>query len=162
MKRTGFTIVELLVVIAVIGILASIATVSYLGSIDDANDAKIRSTVKTAGDAIQLNEMQQNARITGEGKFNVANGVDTLVPANLKYGYRNELKSKNAADSDSVLLFRNCGDGGGGFAIYASLNRPTAEDISNFNAIRTTCGHTSVQVPGPNPPTPLYNYAQIF
>lgn len=161
MKRTGFTIVELLVVIAVIGILASTTTVSYLGSIDDANDTKIRSTVKTAGDAIQLNEMQNNARITGTGKFNVANGVDTLVPANLKYGYRNEIKSKNVADSDSVFLFYNCGDGGGGFVIYASLNRPTAEDKSNFSTIRTRCAQTSGQVPGPDT-NPGYNYAQIF
>lgn len=161
MIRNGFTVVELLVVIAVIGILALITTNSYLTSVDEANDSKIRSTVKTAGDAIQLNEMQKNTRITGTGKFNVANGVDTLVPANLKYGYRNELKSKNVADTNSVLLFYNCSDGGGGFVIYASLNQPTTEDKSNFSAIRTRCTQTSVQVPGPDA-NPGYNYAQIF
>ena len=62
MKQRGFTIVELVVVIVVIGILAAITIVSYRGVQQDGMDTKIRSIVKTAGDAISLKESKGGSR----------------------------------------------------------------------------------------------------
>jgi prepilin-type N-terminal cleavage/methylation domain-containing protein len=159
MKMRGFTIVELLVVIVVIGILAAIVVVSYNGVQQNGMDAKIRSVVKTAGDAIALKEGRGES-FTGFGFFTVANGVDSLVPTYLKTGYRDGVKSRNMSNSDQIFKVYRCGDGSGAIAIYASLNNPTDEDIATFNKIRGTtttgCRQTTTQVPA------TYNYAQVF
>ena len=51
-KQTGFTIVELLIVIVVIGILAAITIVAYNGVQDRANKAKISSDIRQITSAI--------------------------------------------------------------------------------------------------------------
>jgi type II secretion system protein G len=52
-KRTGFTIVELIVVIAVIGILAGIMLVSYAASENRARDASRQSSMKEIRAALE-------------------------------------------------------------------------------------------------------------
>lgn len=158
--KKAFTIVELMVVIVVIAILASIVIVSYNWMQDDAMDTKIRSVVKTAGDGLALSEGQTGSRVSGTGVFNIANGMDTLVPKYLKTGYRDGLKSKNATSANNIFRWYPCADGGGGFVIYASLNNPTSEDTAAFTKIRTACGNTATQAPTTS--DPQYNYAQLF
>lgn len=53
-KQSGFTIVELLIVIVVIGILAAIALVSYNGVQVKAQNAKIAADVSTLSQAVVL------------------------------------------------------------------------------------------------------------
>ena len=161
MKHKGFTIVELIVVIVVIAILASITLVSYNFAKYDAMDARIRSTVRTAGDALALYESNnKGARVDGTGVFSVTNGMDTLIPAYLRTGYRDGITSKNATAADSIFRWYPCNDGSGGFVIYASLNSPTSDDTATFTTLRAACGHTATQAPSSGNPT--YNYAQIF
>ncbi len=159
MKHKGFTIIELLVVIAVIAVLASIVIVSYGFMRGDSMDAKIKTVVKTAGDALALKEGQTGTRTDiGTGFFNGSNGMDSLVPKYLKQGYRDGLESKRVSDPNRLLAWFNCNDGGGGFVIYASLNNPTADDTAKFNKYKLACGQNG---------HPLfaydeYNYAQVF
>ena len=161
MKHKGFTIVELIVVIVVIAILASITLVSYNFAKYDAMDARIRSTVRTAGDALSLYESNnKGARVTGTGVFSATNGMDTLIPAYLRTGYRDGITSKNATAADSIFRWYPCNDGIGGFVIYASLNSPTSDDTATFTTLRAACGHTATQAPSSGNPT--YNYAQVF
>lgn len=160
MKHKGFTIVELIVVIAAIAILASIAIVSYAFVIGDSMDAKIKSTVKTAGDALTLYENKNGSRVTALGYFNNANGMDKLVPTYLKTGYRDGITSANSTTANNIFRWYNCPDASSGFVIYASLNNPTADDIATFQKIRTSCGHTATQAPDTG--NPSYNYAQTF
>ncbi len=61
--RSGFTIVELLIVVVVIAILAAITIVSYSGIAASAREAALKSDLKTA--STQLNA----ERITGGGGF---------------------------------------------------------------------------------------------
>ena len=161
MKQKGFTIVELIVIIVVIAILVAITIVSYNGVQRSGMDAKIRSTVKTAGDGIALKEGRNEARPT-QGYFNVSGGVDTLVPTYLKTGYRDGITSVNATNSINILKMYSCADGGSGFVIYASLNNPTDEDTTSFSKIKSACGQTNSQVPSGSGVNPAYNYAQIF
>ena len=79
-RQTGFTIVELLIVMVVIAILATIGIVAYSGVRQDATDTKIRSIVKIAGDALQIYDTQKRTLPSGQGTFNNANSVDSLVP----------------------------------------------------------------------------------
>ena len=159
MKHKGFTVVELLVVIVVVVLLATITIVAYSFMREDAMDAKIRATAKTAGDALALYESQNGSRVGDTGYFSNTNGIDTLVPKYLPQGYRDGLTSKNSSAASRIFRWYSCSDGGGGFAVYASLNNPTADDLANFDKIRTACNHTTV---APNSGDPKYNYAQIF
>lgn len=160
-KHNGFTVVELLVVIVVVGILATIVIVSYGFVRDDAIDAKIKASVKAAGDAIQLAEVRRGSMITGQGTFNVAGGVDTLAPEYLKADYRSGVKSRHKPNADEVFRWYTCS--GGGFAIYASLNNPTQQDTESFRKIKAACGHNAKSELGySGAPGNGYNYAQQF
>ena len=163
MKHKGFTIVELAIVIVIIAILAAITVISYRGVQRDGMDAKIRSVVKTAGDAIALHESRTGARITGTGYFNSSNGVDTLVGSGyLKTGYRDGITSENATNANTIFRYYSCNDTIKSVVIYASLNNPTSDDTANFSKIRTACGHGSSQAPNGATNNPKYNYAQLF
>lgn len=157
MKYKGFTVVELLIVIVVIGILASITIVSYSNMRNDAMDTKIKTTVKTVGDAITLYESKSNVRPSGEGYFTVPSGVDALTPTHLKTGYRDGITGNKVGDPAEVFRWYNCGDS---FVVYASLNNPSADDISNFKKIKTVCSHSDAQAPESG--AQVYNYAQMF
>ena len=60
-KQTGFTIVELLIVIVVIGILAAIAIVAYNGVQNRANDTAVQSDIRQLASKV----MEQHA-LTGD------------------------------------------------------------------------------------------------
>lgn len=157
MKHKGFTVVELLVVIVVVGILAAITIVSYSFLRDDAMDTKIKSVVKTAGDAMLLYE-SKNPRPTSYGYFQAYGGLESnLVPDYLKRDYRDGLSSKNSSSPSSIFQWYSCGDG---FVIYASLNNPSSEDIASMQRTRTACGNSTTQVPETG--SIRYNYAQTF
>ena len=52
--QSGFTIVELLIVVVVIGILASIVVVAYTGVVGQANDAKRAAELGSIASALEL------------------------------------------------------------------------------------------------------------
>lgn len=157
MKHKGFTVVEVLIVIVVISVLATISIMSYTAVREDAADSKIRAAVKLAGDAAALRESRTGQRVAGQGGFNVANGINTLVPEYLKSDYKDGVSSKKAANAEAIFRFYNCNNGGNGYVIYASLNSPSTEDVDTFKRLRSECGHGEVQAP-----EAVYNYAQLF
>ncbi|OYX41896.1 hypothetical protein B7Y94_04400 [Candidatus Saccharibacteria bacterium 32-49-12] len=159
MKHKGFTVVELLVVIVVVVLLATITIVAYSFMREDAMDAKIRATTKTAGDALALYESQNGAKLAVGGYFSNSGGTDSLVPMYLPQGYRDGITSKNTTHTNHVFRWYTCNDGSRSIVVYASLNNPSADDLATFENIRTSCAHTTV---APNTGTPRYNYAQIF
>lgn len=164
MKHKGFTVVEIIVVIVVVAILAAISIVSYSFMREDAMDTKIRAAVKTVGDAIQLYESQNNGNrpVSGYLEFQHPGATDhLLVPRYLKQGYRDGITSKNVNQPVEIFKFYPCNDVSGGIVIYASLNNPTADDISSFDRIRTACGHTNTHAPN-TATKPTFNYAQTF
>lgn len=159
MKHKGFTLIEVLIVIAVIAVLASIAIVSYRSVRENGLDAKIRSVVKTVGDAAVLAE-SRGKQLKSFPMFSAPTGVQSLVPEYLKSDYREGVSSKKAADDEAIFRIFQCQDGGKGFVIYAALNNPTTEDIATFNRIRSACHHNDSQVPTSG--STVYSYAQLF
>lgn len=53
-RRAGFTLIEILVVIAIIGVLASIIIVSLTAATKKANNAKVKAQVEQARNAAQI------------------------------------------------------------------------------------------------------------
>lgn len=76
MKKTitGFTIVELLIVIVVIAILASISIVAYTGVQQKARDSKRKSDVAQIGKALQLYATDNGPMYTSSGCGSGGNG----------------------------------------------------------------------------------------
>lgn len=71
-RKSGFTIVELLIVIVVIGLLAAITIVAYSGIQARARDAQRRSAMDTIVRALELYKVQNNA-------YPLANSVNTIA-----------------------------------------------------------------------------------
>jgi prepilin-type N-terminal cleavage/methylation domain-containing protein len=94
MRRKGFTITELIIVITVIGILAGIVMVAYNGTLNRGNDSVVQSDLETI--AAQLESYRVNPNNPGEFPHTTAvlgtlgikatkNAYQTTAAANLIY-----------------------------------------------------------------------------
>ncbi len=59
-KRRGFSLLELMLVIAIIGVLASVAAVNVLGGQDRANKRATEATLRTLGTSIRDYKLAEN------------------------------------------------------------------------------------------------------
>tara|TARA_B100001245_G_scaffold236572_1_gene228401 strand:+ start:2281 stop:2775 length:495 start_codon:yes stop_codon:yes gene_type:complete len=60
-KHSGFTIVELLIVVVVIGILAAIVIVAYNGITSSANDAAVKSDLANMAKKLEIEKVQSGS-----------------------------------------------------------------------------------------------------
>jgi len=84
-NKTGFTIVELLIVVVVIAILASITIVSYNGIINRAHQSKLISDVASAG--MLMNVDQSASGVYPATRTAVNNGKGINDDADVKYNF---------------------------------------------------------------------------
>ena len=66
-SRSGFTIVELLIVIVVIGILAAITIVAYNGIQNKANDSAVKSDLASIGKKFEIYKVENGVYPRGSG-----------------------------------------------------------------------------------------------
>lgn len=112
MKKRGFTIVELLIVIVVVGILAAISIVAYSGIQGKARDAQRLQDIKTIQKALELYKTQYGNYPVAMGTPN-ASGWETslsgsFIPSLKSSGVVSSVPvdPKNSVTSTSVVNLR--------------------------------------------------------
>ena len=140
MKRsiTGFTIVELLIVIVVIAILAAVSVVAYTGIQNRANDSRIRAGVKQLETALRVYAQDHSLPIRGGSGSSVAvsngecsdglsgflgSGVytcsveDALISAGVLQGSLTQTLPANTYHDDDNKEFHDCEAGNASFHV---------------------------------------------
>lgn len=80
-RQTGFTVIELIVVIAVIGILAAITIVAYNGIQAEARDTQRKSDIITITKGLELYYAENRAYPTSGGSTAINSGWSTTADA---------------------------------------------------------------------------------
>lgn len=171
MRKTtsGFTIVELLIVIVVIAILAAITIVAYNGIQARASDSRILAGVNQVEKALKLWSADNGSAIKGGLNSTVASGgsactdgqngwfgsgsyictvEDTLVAAKLlPSGFSQKLPANTYYSPGSggrlALMFYSCAPAGAGkWAIYWTLQAPTASDLTSLDDTLSACSNS--------------------
>jgi type II secretion system protein G len=79
-SESGFTLVELLVVMLILGILAAIAIPSFFNQRDKARDAEAKAAAKTAQTAIETYATENNGTYTDADTADLVRIEETLGP----------------------------------------------------------------------------------
>lgn len=82
MKKKAFTLIELIVVVAIIGILATVIAVNLNGARTKARDAKRRADLKNVSTALELHyDKVETYKVANSGWSNTGEGWLSLVSA---------------------------------------------------------------------------------
>lgn len=90
-KQTGFTIVELLIVIVVIGILAAITIVAYNGIQQRAYEASLQSDLRQGAKQLALDYTLTSSYPTSLAAANSGNGLKSSNGTTYQYSYNNNV-----------------------------------------------------------------------
>lgn len=107
-KSSGFTIVELLIVIVVIGILAAIVIVAYNGIADSANDSAVQNDLKQSYSKIQQFHIMNGRFPTSQAEIN-----QNLIATKDSYGGGDNFYIYCRADNAMVAIVGRAANGNG-------------------------------------------------
>ena len=114
-SESGFTLVELLVVMLILGILAAIAIPSFFNQRDKARDADAKATAKTAQTAIETYATENNGVYTGASVDDLRRIEETLPTTGLAVTVPAPDEYTVSATSDTTNVFNVIRDDDGSF-----------------------------------------------
>jgi prepilin-type N-terminal cleavage/methylation domain-containing protein len=150
-EQKGFSLVEILVVIAIIGVIATIILMSLGGATAKARDAKRKTTLSQIGRVFSLSCFMPQA---GAGEYDIATFMPELKARYPQYAaVLNSVKDPKVG-TDSETFYRYIvSDDGKACAVYANLeNKDEAVTLKNISTA-TPKGGTGVYqalAAGPN------------
>lgn len=139
-SESGFTLVELLVVMLIIGLLAAIAIPAFFNQRDKAKDASAKEAVRTAQTAIETYSTDNNGSYAGAAIGLAANNLNVIEPTLNDVGVRATVVS----DANSYTVEVDSTFAGNSFRIIRA-----ADGSSDY-----TCG---VAAKGGCPSTGIWN-----
>jgi type IV pilus assembly protein PilA len=113
-EESGFTLVELLVVMLILGILAAIAIPSFFNQRDKARDSDAKSAARTAQTAIETYATDNNGSYA-DASVAILTGIETTLT--------DRVLSVNSADSTYTVASES--DTGNVFSITRNANGTT-------------------------------------
>ncbi|MCA9155686.1 MAG: type II secretion system protein [Pirellulaceae bacterium] len=134
--RSGFSLVELVVVIMILGILAAVAAPKLLNTSSAATDNSLRQSLSVVRDAIELYAAQNNGALPGQSdnlQADLANYLRGGVLPNSPVGSKlNSVKYSTGTGAIS-------GESGTASTVAGwNYNKTTGEFICNFNGATTS------------------------
>lgn len=169
--RSGFTIVELLIVVVVIAILAAISLVAYSNIQNRANDSKTKAAVTQLEKAIRLYAVDNGPIIVagysstavaagspcvdGTGGF-VGTGLyacsleDMLVGSkHLPAGFTAAIPANTYFGSSTeggrrALMFYSCLSVPGKYVLYWTLRSPSSADTASLDNVMAECSASAL------------------
>lgn len=135
--KGGFTIVELMIVVAVIGVIASIVVVSYGSSRSKAFDTAVKTDITKYADELNIYygdnggyPINQASLLNVSGEFAVSNYKTTGAKAVL---YCVDTAAATSGDSMAVIAKSNSGN-----TYYVSDENPVTQFVGTFPSGNTT------------------------
>nr|WP_243426276.1 prepilin-type N-terminal cleavage/methylation domain-containing protein [Caldicoprobacter guelmensis] len=102
-NKKGFTLIELVVVVAILGILTLLIVPNVVGRVNEAKEAVVNANIKVINNAIKL-------YYTIEGKYPDSTSLDNLLnDLSPKYLDANEIDAK-AKEQITVVVDQNTGE----------------------------------------------------
>lgn len=139
-KRSGFTLVELLIVVVILGILAAVVIPQFSDASSDAKTSSLISNLQTIRSQIQLYKIQHAGALPGAGtaafdaaltKYTDASGAlaATQAPGPGVYGpYLQQIPKNPFNNSDKITTNGTLGDNGGGWEFNTTTGAFHADD----------------------------------
>lgn len=142
-KQTGFTIVELLIVIVVIGILAAITIVAFNGIQNRANNTTIQSDLATMSKSLELHKIDTDSFPKSQTELSAmkTDGKYLLKPTRTAYSTDNNLLYCFTADGSNYALV-SISKSGTAYTISNTNKKPTVFTGYTGSA-GTTCPNTA-------------------
>ena len=155
-KKKGFTLIETLVVMAIIGILVSVIITSLIGARDKARDVKRKAEISQIGRFLVMSCYAPDA---GDGDYDLMPIAQELLSKNPQYSqYLKMIPKDPKSGTDTESGYRYIvADSGTKCAIYANLENENEQITLNIT-VSTPKGGTGVFRVSDNGPngTPLY------
>lgn len=128
-SESGFTLVELLVVMLILGLLAAIAIPSFFNQRDKARDADAKESVRTAQTAIETYATDHDGKYTGAATADLVAIENTLSGL----GTRLSVVSATADSYEVQVVSENDSEGAG--AMHFNIARASSGGLTHTCAL---------------------------